>query len=114
MLDGKPRFRTVGHDLELARAQRASFVRAARFGVVASARRLRLETVASRWLERYERLVYAGHRRVRRRATFGSPPVRLSSSNDTSVRALPAIPSGLWAARTSPDCWTAVCQPTAP
>jgi hypothetical protein len=28
MLDGKPRFRTVGNDLEVARAQRATFVRA--------------------------------------------------------------------------------------
>jgi hypothetical protein len=44
MLDGKPRFRTVGHDLELARAQRQPFVRAAQFGIVAAAPRLRLET----------------------------------------------------------------------
>jgi hypothetical protein len=29
MLDGRPRFRTVGNDLELARAQRLSFMRAA-------------------------------------------------------------------------------------
>src|SRR5260370_15797478 len=36
MLDGKPRFRTVGSDLELARAQRLSFMRAARFGSVAA------------------------------------------------------------------------------
>jgi hypothetical protein len=36
MLDGKPRFRTVGTDLELTRAQRAALVRAARFGVVAA------------------------------------------------------------------------------
>jgi len=49
MLDGRPRFRTVGHDLELARAQRLSFMRAARFGVVAAAPRLRLETVAGWW-----------------------------------------------------------------
>ena len=57
MLDGRPRFRTVGSDLELARAQRHSFMRAARFGVVAAAPRLRLETVAGWWLERYERRV---------------------------------------------------------
>jgi len=38
ILDGKPRFRTVGSDLELARAQRLSFMRAARFwGRVGSA-----------------------------------------------------------------------------
>jgi hypothetical protein len=47
MLDGRPRFRTVGNDLELARAQRLSFMRAARFGVVAAAPRLRLEMVAA-------------------------------------------------------------------
>lgn len=57
MRDGKPRFRTVGSDLELARAQRLSFARAARFGVVAAAPRLRLEMVAGWWLERYERRV---------------------------------------------------------
>jgi integrase len=65
MLDGKPRFRTVGYDLELARAQRSSFVRAARFGVVAAAPRLRLEMVADWWLERYKRRVASGERRVR-------------------------------------------------
>lgn len=46
ILDGRPCFRTVGYDLELARAQRLSFLRAARFGVAAAAARLRLETVA--------------------------------------------------------------------
>jgi hypothetical protein len=57
MLEGRLRFRTVGYDLELARAQRDSFVRAARFGVLAAAPRLRLATVAGWWLERYERRV---------------------------------------------------------
>jgi integrase len=65
MLDGKPRFRTVGTDLELARAQRLSFVRAARFGVLAAAPRLRLEMVAGWWLERYQGRVDRGERRVR-------------------------------------------------
>ncbi len=65
MLDGKPRFRTVGEDLELARAQRLSFMRASRFGIVAAAPRLRLEMVAGWWLERYERRVSTGERRVR-------------------------------------------------
>ena len=54
ILDGKPRFRTVGSDLELARAQRLSFIRAARFGVVSAAPWLRLETVAGWWLARLE------------------------------------------------------------
>ena len=61
----RPRFRTVGNDLELARAQRLSFMRAARFGVVAAALRLRLETVAGWWLERYQRRVATGERRPR-------------------------------------------------
>lgn len=65
MLDGRPRFRTVGNDLEMARARRLSFMRAARFGVVAAAPRLRLETVAGWWLERYERRVDTGERRPR-------------------------------------------------
>jgi hypothetical protein len=64
MLDGKPRLRTVGYDLELARAQRLSSMRAARFGVVAAAPLLRLETVAGWWLERYG-LGLSGEQRVR-------------------------------------------------
>jgi len=55
----------VGNDLELARAQRLSFVRAAKFGVVAAAPRLRLGVVAGWWLERYERRVDRGERRAR-------------------------------------------------
>jgi len=65
MLDGRPCFRTVGSDLELARAQRLSFIRAARFGVVAGAPPLRLEVVAGWWLERYQRRGSSGERRVR-------------------------------------------------
>jgi hypothetical protein len=55
----------VGNDLELPRAQRLSFVRAARFGVAAATPRLRLEMVAGWWLERYERRVNSGERRMR-------------------------------------------------
>jgi integrase len=40
-------------------------MRAARFGVIAAAPRLRLETVAGWWLERYARRVDSGERRVR-------------------------------------------------
>jgi len=65
MLEGRPRFRTVGYDLELARAQRRLFVRAAGFGVVAPPPRLALQTVAGWWLERYERRVASGERRER-------------------------------------------------
>jgi integrase len=55
----------VGNDLELARAQRLALVRAARFGVVAAAPRLRFEIVAGWWLDRFERRVNRGERRVR-------------------------------------------------
>lgn len=64
-MDGRPWFRTVGQDLELVRAQRLSFLRAARFGVAAAAPRLQLEMVGGRWLERYERRVATGERRER-------------------------------------------------
>ena len=65
MLDGKPRFRTVGYDLDLARAERQAFVDAARWGVIAAAPRLRFDTVAAWWLERFARKVAAGERRER-------------------------------------------------
>jgi integrase len=65
MHDGKPRFRTVGNDLDFARAQRDTFARAAKFGVLAAAPRLPLQTVAGWWLERYARRVASGERRVR-------------------------------------------------
>lgn len=45
--------------------RRLSFMRAARFGVIAAAPRLRLETVAGWWLERYDRRVANGERRER-------------------------------------------------
>jgi len=65
MVEGKPRFRTAGYDLELARAQRLSYVRAAKLGVIAAPPRLRLAMVAGWWLERYERRVATGERRAR-------------------------------------------------
>jgi integrase len=65
MLDGKPRFRTVGYDLDLARAERQAFVDAARWGVIAAAPRLRFDTVAAWWLERFARKVAGGERRER-------------------------------------------------
>ena len=46
-------------------AQRRWFVCAAKFGVVAAAPGVRLETFAGWWLERYER-IHSGERRVRR------------------------------------------------
>jgi integrase len=60
MLDGRPRFRTVGYDLELARKERETLARAAGFGVLACAPRLCFSTLAGWWIERYERKVDAG------------------------------------------------------
>jgi hypothetical protein len=52
MLDGKPRFRTVGYDLDVARAVRRAFIEAARSGMIAAAPRLRFGTVAEWWVGR--------------------------------------------------------------
>ena len=65
MLDGRPRFRTVGYDLELARQQRETLARAASYGVLACAPRLSFAKLAGWWLERYERKVKTGQRRER-------------------------------------------------
>jgi integrase len=65
MSGGRPRFRTVGYDLEAARAERAAFIDATRWGVVPAAPQLRFARVAGWWAERYERRVEAGERRER-------------------------------------------------
>jgi integrase len=65
MLDGKPRFRTVGYDLDSARAHRRTFVDAARWGVIAAAPRLRFDTVVEWWVGRFARRVASGQRRER-------------------------------------------------
>jgi integrase len=65
MLDGKPTFRTIGYDLDIARAERQTFVDAARWGVVAAAPRLRFDTVAEWWLGRFAHRVTSGQRRER-------------------------------------------------
>lgn len=65
MLEGKPRFRTVGYDLDVARAERCAFVEAARWGVIAAAPRLRFDTVAEWWVARFGRKVTSGQRRER-------------------------------------------------
>jgi hypothetical protein len=62
MLDGRPRFRTVGYDFEVAREQRRTLGEAARYGVVATAPQLRFERVADWWLERLTRRVVTGER----------------------------------------------------
>jgi hypothetical protein len=65
MLEGTPRFRTVGYDLDVARAERRAFVEAARWGVIAAAPRLRFGTVAEWWVGRFARKVTSGERRER-------------------------------------------------
>jgi integrase len=65
MFDGRPRFRTVGYDLELARKERETLARAASFGVLACTPRLCFSTLAGWWIERYKRKVDAGQRRER-------------------------------------------------
>jgi integrase len=65
MAGGKPRFRTVGRDLEAARAERLVLIAAARRGVVPASPKLRFGTVVERWLARFERKVAIGERRPR-------------------------------------------------
>lgn len=60
MLEGRPRFRAVGFDLELAREQRRAFMRVAQFGVLAATPRLTFGMVAGWWVERFERMIAAG------------------------------------------------------
>ncbi|HET9153359.1 MAG TPA: site-specific integrase [Solirubrobacterales bacterium] len=65
MAGGRPRFRTVGYDLEAARVERAAFIDATRLGIVPAVPQLRFARVAGWWIERYERRVEAGERRER-------------------------------------------------
>jgi integrase len=65
MAAGKPRFRTVGCDLEAARVERLVLIAAARRGAIPACPRLRFSTVVERWLARFEAMVAAGERRER-------------------------------------------------
>ncbi len=65
MAGGRPRFRTVGYDIEEARAERALFIESTRSGVQLATPELRFARVAGWWIERYERRVEAGERRER-------------------------------------------------
>ena len=62
---GRLRFRTVGFDLVEAREQRAALVAAVEAGAVPVSPRLRLDTVAGWWLERFEAKVIAAERHAR-------------------------------------------------
>jgi integrase len=65
MAGGRPRFRTVGYDIEEARTERAIFIESTRAGVPLATPELRFARVAGWWIERYERRVEAGERRER-------------------------------------------------
>ena len=62
---GRLLYRTVGSDLLLARSERQALVTAAEAGVAPVSPRLRFDTVAGRWLERFEAKVAAGERHPR-------------------------------------------------
>jgi integrase len=62
---GRLRFRTVGRDLPAARRERADLIAAVRRGVVPVSPRLRFDTIAGWWLERFEAKVAAGERHAR-------------------------------------------------
>lgn len=65
MAGGRPRFRTVGYDIEEARAERTFFMESIRAGAPLATPELRFARVAGWWIERYERRVEAGERRER-------------------------------------------------
>jgi integrase len=58
-------FRTVGFDLAAARRKRLALIAATRKGKVTVSPRLRFETVAGRWLDRFDAKVAAGERHPR-------------------------------------------------
>ena len=62
---GRLRFRTVGFDLAEARRARLALIAATRDGKVPVSPRLRFETVAGWWVERFEAKVAAGERHPR-------------------------------------------------
>jgi integrase len=62
---GRLRFRTVGGDLGEARRERLALIAATREGKLPASPRLRFETVAASWLERFEAKVAAGERHPR-------------------------------------------------
>jgi integrase len=62
---GRLRFRTVGFDIAAARRERLALIAATREGSVPVAPRLRFETVAGRWLDRFEAKVAVGERHPR-------------------------------------------------
>src|SRR5215216_3236221 len=62
---GRLWYRTVGPDLALARFERQALVTAAEAGVAPVSPRLRFDTVAGWWLERFEAKVAAGERHPR-------------------------------------------------
>jgi integrase len=62
---GRLHFRTTGHDLGEARRARVELISALEAGRVPASPRLRLDTVAARWSERFEAMVAAGGRHPR-------------------------------------------------
>jgi len=76
---GRLRFRTVGFDVAAARRARLALIAATREGKVPVSPRLRFETVAGWWLERFEAKVAAGERHPRtleaHRYQLDRPPI---------------------------------------
>lgn len=62
---GRLHFRTVGTDLSAARRAREDLIGALETGQVPASPRLRFDTVAARWSERFEAMVEAGDRHPR-------------------------------------------------
>jgi hypothetical protein len=87
---GRLHFRTTGRDLSEARRAREELIAALEAGRVPASPRLRLDTVAARWSERFEAMVAAGerHRRTYERtastSTTTSCPGSATGGSDRS------------------------------
>ena len=86
MVEGRPRFRTVGYDLDAARIERAAYIDATRWGIAPAAPQLRFARVAGWWAERYERRSQS-RRAARAHASSTIDTTSISTSCRSSARA---------------------------
>jgi len=95
---GRLRFRTVGFDLDLARRERVALIAAAQRGLEPVSPRLRFDTVAACWLERFEAKVAAAERHPR------TLEATATSSTVTCCRRSPPVASRRSPSIRSPSC----------
>jgi hypothetical protein len=99
--DGVLRFRTAGYDLGKARLQRIELVTSLKEGRVPASPRLRFDTVAGRWLARFEAKVAAGERHPR---TLEAHRYHLDHNLLPGLRDPNGAASGCWGELRSSGC----------